>query len=71
MPLAFVQSGKKVILTRIDAGCDLKNRMASMGIIPGTEIEVVQNLHSGPFMIKVKDSKFAIGRGIALKLQVA
>lgn len=70
MPLAFVKEGKKVILTYIQAGFELKNRMSALGIIPGIEIEVLKNLSNGPFMIKIKDSKIAIGRAIALKLIV-
>ncbi len=70
MPLAFVKVGSKVILQHIQAGLELKNRMTSLGLIPGIEIEVIQNQQSGPFMIKIRDNKIAIGRGVALKLLV-
>jgi ferrous iron transport protein A len=70
MPLAFVKTGQKVVLSSIQAGWELKARMNSLGLIPGIEIEVIQNNNSGPFMIKIKDNKIALGRGIALKLFV-
>ncbi|HOD54279.1 MAG TPA: FeoA family protein [Candidatus Cloacimonadota bacterium] len=71
MPLIFAKTGSKVIISRIDSGIEFKNRMASLGIVPGTEVEILSQTHSGPFMIKVKETKLAIGRGAALKLHIA
>jgi len=69
-PLSAVRAGEKVRLKRIDAGQSLNARLASMGLVTNVEIMVVNNGHSGSFMIKVKESKMVLGRGIAHKIIV-
>ena len=39
-------------------------------ILPGTEIEVVQNSMFGPVVVEVKGSRMMLGRGTACKIQV-
>jgi Fe2+ transport system protein FeoA len=69
-PLSAVKAGETVKLTKIDAGRGLKNRLASMGLLPNVEITVVRNSHPGPFVISVKGSKMMLGRGMAHKIVV-
>ena len=68
--LSVIQSGQTVKLARIDAGRDLNARLASMGLFPNVEIKVIKNGHPGPFVVSVKDSKIALGRGMANKILV-
>ena len=70
MTLAKVSPGQKVRLTGITAGVELKSRLAAMGMVPRTEITVVKNGHPGPFVIKVKRSRIALGRGMAKNVLV-
>jgi len=42
-----------------------------MGIVPGTEIEVLQNAARGPFIVSVKGSRIMMGRGMACRIFVA
>lgn len=69
-PLSSVQAGETVRLVRIDAGRGLNSRLASMGLVAGTQIKVVSNSHPGPFVIVVKDAKVMLGRGMAHKIMV-
>jgi Fe2+ transport system protein FeoA len=69
-PLSTVQDGQKVIFVQVDAGRGLKSRLASMGLLPNTEMTVISNKHPGPFMISVKKSKIMLGRGMADKIMV-
>jgi ferrous iron transport protein A len=69
-PLSAVEDGQRVILVRIDAGRGLKSRLASMGLLPNTEITVISNRHPGPFMVSVKKTKMILGRGMANKIMV-
>lgn len=71
MPLTIVQAGGRVRVLAVEAGHGLQGRLAAMGLIPGVEIEVLQNIMNGPFMISVKGSKIALGRGMAQKIMVA
>jgi len=69
-PLSLVKAGEKVQLVRINAGRGLNSRLASMGLVAGTEIRVVSNSHPGPFVIVVKDTRVMLGRGMAHKIMV-
>ena len=71
MPLAAVKAGSRVHLVSIDAGECLQCRLASMGLIPGVEIEVIRNSMRGPFLVSVKNSRIALGRGMVQKIMVA
>jgi ferrous iron transport protein A len=41
-----------------------------MGVTPGAEVTVIQNYHRGPMLIEVRDTRVALGRGEALKIEV-
>lgn len=71
MPLTIVQAGRHVRLVTVDAGHGLQSRLAAMGLVPGVEIEVLQNSFHGPCLIAVKGSRIMIGRGMAQKIMVA
>ena len=69
-PLSTVKVGETVKLVSIKAGRSLNSRLASMGLVPNVKLTVVNNRHSGPFVISVKDSRMMLGRGIAHKIMV-
>ncbi|HOI15604.1 MAG: FeoA domain protein [Syntrophaceae bacterium PtaU1.Bin231] len=71
MPLSIVEPGKRVRILSVSAGRDLSERLASLGIVPGTEIEVLQNVSRGPFIVSVKGSRIMMGRGMACRIFVA
>jgi len=71
MPLAIIQAGRRVRIISVNAGHGLQGRLASMGLVPGTEIEVIRNSLHGPFIIAVKGSRIMLGRGMAQKIIVA
>ncbi|MFP4687053.1 MAG: ferrous iron transport protein A [bacterium] len=70
MPLATVETGKNVRLIAINGGQEVKNRLFSLGLIPGARIEVLQNTSRGPFLLAVKGSRIMLGRGMARKIVV-
>jgi Fur family ferric uptake transcriptional regulator len=70
LPLSMVGGGERVRICMIRGGRNIKQRLASMGVTPGDEIEVLQNLFSGPITIRVKDTRIAIGHGISHKVMV-
>ncbi len=69
--LAAVKPGQTVRLVRIDASQRLMARLAAMGMLPHVEITVVRNGHPGPCVIRVRDSKVVLGRGMADKIEVS
>ena len=56
-------------LTKIDGGRRLRHRLTELGLIPGSVLTIVQN-QNGPLLIAVRDTRLAIGRGMAEKILV-
>ena len=70
IPLAMASIGEPVRLVRIDGGRQLVRRLTELGFTPGVEMYVVHDA-GGPLLISVRDSRVALGRGMAHKVQVA
>ena len=68
-PIDFVGAGKKVQVIRLLGGMSFMNKLKEMGILPGSELEVVQN-NGGPILLGVGNSRFALGKGIANRIYV-
>lgn len=71
MPLLLVQTGEDVRLVKIRGGRGLRKRMADLGMNPGTPLRIVSKNRSGPLIIALKESRMAIGRGMAAHIMVA
>ena len=56
-------------LARIEAGKKLKHRLTELGLTPGVALTVIQD-NGGPLLVSVRDSRVALGRGMADKMFV-
>ena len=70
MVLSMVDQGKEVTLARINGGRCMKSKLYDMGLVPGAAFTVLSRNGGGPVMLRVKDSRLAIGRGMAQKIIV-
>ena len=70
MPLTMVSEGTKAVLKSIGGGHQMRGRLAALGLLPGTELEVIQNSGHGPFVVSVRGSRIVIGRGMAQRMEV-
>ena len=70
IPLSMAKMGQSVRLVRIEAGKKLTHRLTELGLTPGVELMVVHD-SGGPLLLSVRDSRVAVGRGMASKLRVA
>lgn len=70
MVLSMVDAGKEVTLMRISGGRGMRAKLYSMGIVPGAAFTVLSRNKGGPVMLRIKDSRMAIGQGIARKIIV-
>jgi len=70
VPLTELASGAKTVVRRLGGGSSANRRLASMGVVVGSAIEVLQNRRHGPVLILVRDTRLAIGRGEAGKILV-
>ncbi len=70
MPLTGIREGVVTTLKAINGGRQLRTRLAALGLLPGTQIEVIQNSGKGPFVVSVRGSRIVIGRGMAEQVEV-
>lgn len=70
MTLANAHIGETVRLVAIQGGTQIRRRLADMGLSTGMEVKVITSIERGPIILSVKDSRLAIGRGMAEKIIV-
>lgn len=71
MPLAMTIPGTKVRIISLAGGRGLQERLISMGLSVGSEINVVKKGMPGPFLIAAGETRLAIGAGMAHKIMVS
>ena len=64
MPLSMVKQGTEVCLTEIHGGMRMRKRLADLGLTCGMNLKTICNTGNGPVILKVKDSRLAVGRGM-------
>jgi DtxR family Mn-dependent transcriptional regulator len=70
-PLTSLLDGRKGIISHILGGRGASQRLADLGLTPGTEVIVVKSaIFHGPLMVCVRGTTLAIGRGLASKIFV-
>lgn len=69
IPLSFVDIGDKVVIYKISGGDNFSKKMMEMGFNRGAEIIIVSN-NNGPIIVRVGESRVALGRGMAQKIMV-
>lgn len=65
MTLADLQADDHGRVLEITCGRLAKNRLVSLGLTPGAEVDMTQNYGRGPLIIIVRGGRVAIGRGEA------
>jgi len=70
MVLSSVDTEKEVTLIAITGGRGIRSKLYSMGLVPGVKLTVLNRNGTGPVMVAVKDSRLAIGHGMAEKIIV-
>lgn len=68
--LSNVQRGESVQIRRMHGGHQFLSRLASLGFTPGAQVEVIQNYGHGPIIVRLRDTRVALGRGEAKKILV-
>ena len=71
VPLSLIDTGGRARLHAICAGRELTARLASMGLVPGTELEVISKSATGPLIVSVGDTRLVLGRGMVNKILVS
>ena len=70
MPLAMASAGEKICIIKFASGRGMCQRLSSMGLNVGSEIEIIKKGFQGPLLIEAGDTRLAIGAGMAHKIIV-
>ena len=71
MSLARTERGMKVVVVSLETSRALEERLASVGIFPGAELEVVRNSGRGDMILGCLGGRFALGRELTSAIRVA
>ena len=71
MLLSDVKEGDVVKLDSMNCGHCMRNRLTSMGLYIGCEIEVIQSSGHGPIVISLKGSRLGLGQNMANRMTVS
>lgn len=68
--LKNVKAGETAMIIAVNAGYKAMTRLESMGLIPGTAVDVLNN-GNGPMIISLGEGRIMVEQGIANKVLVA
>lgn len=69
--LADLKSGDSGVVTAIHGDESFRGKMLPLGIVPGTNIEVINGGHGRPFVLKVRDTRLMLDWKIVQKIAVS
>jgi ferrous iron transport protein A len=70
MPLSMLSLGESKEIISISASPDLKQRLLSMGFVPGNSVTIV-SMSSQGLVLEIKGTRLALNKGLAHLIQVA
>jgi len=69
MPILVADSGEEQIVRKVGGSPDVKRHLENLGIVPGGNITLI-NVTEGNVIIKVKESRIALNKEMAMKIMV-
>jgi len=70
IPLTDLATDEEGAIIELGGGRDFVSRLATLGFTPGAPLRMLQNFGSGPLIVRVRDTRIALGRGEANKVVV-
>jgi Fur family ferric uptake transcriptional regulator len=70
VPLVRAKQGEKVTIEEFSGGSSARMRLMSMGLRTGDTLDVITSDTTGQLVVAVGNKRYAIGRGLAKKIQV-
>lgn len=71
LPLAMTKTGETVMIKDIMGGSESRSRLSAMGLRKGDLLEIINNIGVGRLIVGHKDTRLALGRGLAQKIMVS
>lgn len=69
MPIIFAKSGDEVIIQKITGDDKVRQHLAELGFVVGEKVTIVNEI-AGNLILQVKDSRIAISRSMANRIQI-
>jgi Fur family ferric uptake transcriptional regulator len=70
MPLIMASPGERVHIVGFRGGRGMERRLTNMGLKRGAEVEVIKSSGPGPLIVAWKETRIALGAGMAKKILV-
>lgn len=70
VPLTRLAANQEAAVAELHGGRGFVSRLATLGFTPGATLKMVQNYGHGPLIVRVRDTRIALGRGEARKVLV-
>ena len=68
MPLTMAKPGETVTVARVGGKDEVRQHLAELGFVAGTEVTVVSETEGG-LIVHVKDSRVALDKAMANRVQ--
>ncbi len=65
MTLDVLPPGRRAVVASVPEGVGIRRRLAGMGLTVGTEVQSVISRGRGPIVVAVRQTRLALGRGVA------
>ena len=69
MPLVMAETGEENIIKRVSGSPEMKKHLEDMGFVVGSAVTVMNTI-GGNLIVKVKESRVAISREMAVKIMI-
>lgn len=63
-------AGAQAVARQLCGGREFASRLGAMGLAVGSSLDVLQNSGHGPMLVRVHDTRIALGRNEAMKIVV-
>lgn len=70
LPLLMISPGKEVVLVSLGGGLNFRRRLTDMGLAEGVRFKVLHSQGPGQCIVRVGNTRLAIGYGMAQKIIV-
>ena len=69
MPLIMANAGEENVIRKVGGSPEKKKHLENLGFVPGSTVTVM-NVIGGNLIVKVKESRVAISKEMAVKIMV-
>ena len=69
MPIVVADRGEEQIVRKVGGSPEVKRHLENLGIVPGGLVTLI-NVTDGNVIIKVKESRIALNREMAMRIMV-